>query len=338
MDTFFATIAVVGTGCLSYFFYIHFYTSHSLFTTTAVFDWKRRLPGYVYLLIRYISRSVWKKRGQLTEKNTNDELAFSLINCRYEATSLRRYCSAVGYGGDYPDSEFRDIPLLYPEFLFARLLNMVVCSDRFKLNPRGLVRVCETVQLLQPLDELKRGTFSLQVEVMEYRSVSGGVEVVLRLSAKSLQQGELVWTSILTLLSPRAAYTHTLQLDAQDAEGMCVRCVKVAVPWWAGVGGVCSEHVLPVPVSVLGYGCPTSLWSLSRCLAETEKLKGAEAMRAPLTLTVRYTHPLSLPKAVNIRISETTAGPDTQPCRNYVLHMEDQRTGALLLMGAIERL
>ncbi|XP_076854908.1 uncharacterized protein LOC143509911 isoform X2 [Brachyhypopomus gauderio] len=171
MDTFSATITVICTGCLSYFLYIQFCTSHFLFTTTAVFDWKQRLPSDVYLLSRYIFQSLYKKRGQLTtDENANDELVFTLINCRHDATSQRRFCSAVGYGWDYPDCEFRDIPLFYPEFLFSRLINMVVCSGRFRLSPHGLVRVCETVRLLQPLDELKRGTFSLQVEVMEYRS------------------------------------------------------------------------------------------------------------------------------------------------------------------------
>lgn len=57
--------------------------------------------------------------------------------CRYDAVSLRRFCSVSGYGWDYPDSVFRDVPLCYPEILFNRLLTMIVCSERFRLSPLG---------------------------------------------------------------------------------------------------------------------------------------------------------------------------------------------------------
>ncbi len=67
---------------------------------------------------------------------------FPVVNCcgcvcRYDAASLRRFCSVSGYGWDYPDSGFRDVPLCYPEFLFNRLLTMIVCSERFRLSPLG---------------------------------------------------------------------------------------------------------------------------------------------------------------------------------------------------------
>ncbi len=67
---------------------------------------------------------------------------FPVVNCcgcvcRYDAASLRRFCSVSGYGWDYPDSVFRDVPLCYPEFLFNRLLTMIVCSERFRLSPLG---------------------------------------------------------------------------------------------------------------------------------------------------------------------------------------------------------
>lgn len=58
----------------------------------------------------------------------------------------------------------------------------------------------QTLKTLQPVDELKKGPFLLQVEVLEYRQTEEGAEVDLRLSATS-RTGSLVWESILTLLS-----------------------------------------------------------------------------------------------------------------------------------------
>jgi len=50
---------------------------------------------------------------------------------------LRRFCGAAGYGWDYPDSEYRDVPLCVPEVLCLRLLLMVLTSADFALNPAG---------------------------------------------------------------------------------------------------------------------------------------------------------------------------------------------------------
>lgn len=52
----------------------------------------------------------------------------------------------------------------------------------------------------QPVDELKKGAFTLQVRVLVYRPVDAGVEVDICLSATS-RSGSPVWESVLTLLS-----------------------------------------------------------------------------------------------------------------------------------------
>ena len=56
---------------------------------------------------------------------------------RLENQLLRKFCAAAGYGWDYPDSEYRDVPLCFPEVLCLRLLLMVLTSSHFALNPAG---------------------------------------------------------------------------------------------------------------------------------------------------------------------------------------------------------
>lgn len=59
------------------------------------------------------------------------------VSIRLETSLLRRFCSAAGYGWDYPDTEYRDIPLCFPEFLCCRLLLMVLTDEKFRLSPAG---------------------------------------------------------------------------------------------------------------------------------------------------------------------------------------------------------
>lgn len=67
------------------------------------------------------------------------------------------------------------------------------------------------------MDELKRGMFSLQARVLEYRTVSAGVEVDLALTASRDQR--TVWSSTLTLLSPKNTYRPDAQPDLEITHG-----------------------------------------------------------------------------------------------------------------------
>lgn len=83
----------------------------------------------------------------------------------------------------------------------------------------------QTLKTLQPVDELKKGPFLLQVEVLEYRQTEEGAEVDLRLSATS-RTGSLVWESILTLLSRNklekvSTYIPKRGKSAFKADAMC---------------------------------------------------------------------------------------------------------------------
>uniref|UniRef100_A0A8C5H8I8 6-pyruvoyl tetrahydrobiopterin synthase n=1 Tax=Gouania willdenowi TaxID=441366 RepID=A0A8C5H8I8_GOUWI len=57
--------------------------------------------------------------------------------CRLETHALRQFCGAAGYGADYPDSEYRDIPLCFPEVLCCRLMLLALTHDDFRLRVFG---------------------------------------------------------------------------------------------------------------------------------------------------------------------------------------------------------
>lgn len=63
-----------------------------------------------------------------------------------------------------------------------------------------LIRVRQSLKTHQPVDELKKGAFTLQARVLVYRKVAAGVEVDICLSAIS-RSGNPVWESVLTFLS-----------------------------------------------------------------------------------------------------------------------------------------
>ncbi|XP_009299482.1 uncharacterized protein si:ch211-12e13.1 [Danio rerio] len=331
MDRVSTLVAVASGVSVVYLFHSVFYSSHVIFKTQTVFESQTHLPASLYLMTRYFYQSLRKKRGQMREdKETNDELVLTLINCRYDGTSLRRFCSVSGYGWDYPDSVFRDLPLCFPEFLFKRLITMIVCSDRFKLCPSGLLVVCETVSLSEAVDELKKGPFSLQASVYEYRTVSSGVEVDLTLRASRHQRP--VWSSTVTLLSPRSTHTPEAQPDLNIThDPASERCISLAVPWSSAVrcawvfGDVFGWWRLTRPAA-------HPLWMLAKCIAEMEKHKGVEVVRAPLTVSVWYKQPVCLPRKVNIRVSENTSE------TTALFSMEEQRTGTLFVSGQIKRL
>ncbi|XP_065107047.1 uncharacterized protein [Paramisgurnus dabryanus] len=333
----FSTLFAVVSGVSGVYLCYSLYTSHTLFQTNTVFDGRKALPGSVYLMIRYIHQSLRKKRGQVRKINdTNHELVFTLINCRYDVVSLRKFCSLVGYGWDYPDSVFRDVPLCYPQFLFRRLISMIVCSDKFRLSPQGLLSVRQKVIVPEAVDELKKGPFMLQAQILEYRAVNAGVEVDLSLKASRDQQ--LIWSSTLTLLSPNGTYKPHAHPDTEGTHDLTsLRSINCAVPWITGVkcawvfGDFCS-----LSASLLGFTRLTvpSLWMFARCMAEIEKQKGVEVVRAPLTVSVQYMKPLSLPNQVTIIFSDIT---DTEPSTTSAFSLVDNRTRNLYISGKIRR-
>lgn len=61
----------------------------------------------------------------------------TFFSLRFNKDLLRRFCSATGYGWDYPDIEFRDIPLCYPETLCLRIFDILISAEKFRLSPLG---------------------------------------------------------------------------------------------------------------------------------------------------------------------------------------------------------
>lgn len=92
----------------------------------------------------------------------------------------------------------------------------------------GLVRVRQSLKTLQPVDELKKGPFTLQVRVQGYELTDAGVEVDICLAAAS-RSGSPVWESVLTLRSSHRLHEASRRLlkHGDQAE-------------W-GDGGFCSE-------------------------------------------------------------------------------------------------
>ncbi|CAL8329010.1 unnamed protein product [Arctogadus glacialis] len=307
---------VVASFSLSaiYVFYAHVYRSHKALKSTVV-NYEDRLPGLGYLFARYLLKALLVTRGSIINKKQTD-LSYTLINCRLENQLLRKFCAAAGYGWDYPDSEYRDVPLCFPEVLCLRLLLMVLTSSHFALNPAGLVRVRQTLRTLQPIDELTKGRFTLHARVLEYRTVSSGAEVDVFMSATS-RCGQLVWESTLTLLSRERFHTTLQSLPTDHNEDLPdvapLKRVAMRVPWSTGLCFAWSfsdyspSPLLSLPARLLGCRdrSSPSLWMLSVCLAEMEKHRGVDAIRPPINLTVQFLEPLLVPGQVIITFWET---------------------------------
>ncbi|KAM7018078.1 uncharacterized protein LKV04_001724 [Tautogolabrus adspersus] len=190
------------TVCSVCFLYVHIYSSHMALKRSVLDD--KSLPSFVFLYIKYLIRILTRRRGYLYTETKQCEVDYTALNCRLQVPLLRRFCSAAGYGWDYPDTDYRDTPLCFPEFLCRRLLFMVLTDGKFRLSPAGLVCVRQSLKTLEPVDELKKGPFMLRVRVLEYRQLDAGVEVDICLCATS-RTGRLVWESVLTLLSKKKA-------------------------------------------------------------------------------------------------------------------------------------
>ncbi|GAA6226584.1 uncharacterized protein LOC108878046 [Lates japonicus] len=335
--------------CSLYLVYVHIYCSHKLLKTNVLTSDK--LPSYGYLYIKYLIRALTRRTGCLhTTTAKKSEAVYTVLKCRLETPMLRRFCGAGGYGWDYPDTEYRDIPLCFPEFLCSRLLLMVLTDENFRLNPAGLVRVCQSLKTLQPIDELKKGPFMLQVRVLVYRQTDAGVEVDICLSATSRSRCP-VWESVLTLLSKnklRASRGLTrnendTQPDEPVPENM--RQVELRVPWSTNLQCVWSFsdsslcRLLSLPAKLFGCRSQTtpSLWMLSVCLAEIEKHKGVEVITAPVSVIAQFKEPLLLPGKVTIRFWETTKNLLLSSTQGLSFHMQQSGSNISHLEGLISK-
>lgn len=335
--------------CSVYLIYAHIYCSHILLQSNVISS--ERLPSFGYLFVNYLIKALTRRPGHLYSRKTKEsyEVVYTVLNCRLEAPLLRRFCSAAGYGWDYPDSEYRDIPLCFPELLCLRLLLMVLSAGNFRLNPAGLVRLRQSLKTLQPIDELKKGPFTLQARVLEYRPVDAGVEVDIQLSATSRSSCP-VWESVLTLLSQNKFH----KAPGPEDENMShparpvpddVKTVEIRVPWTTGLRCAWSfsdyspHRLHTLPARLFGYRtqCSLTLWMLSVCLAEVEKRKGVEAIRAPVSVTAQFKEPLSAPGKVVISFWETPVEEGQSAAQGVSFQMEKHGTRTAHMVGFICR-
>ncbi|TWW60720.1 hypothetical protein D4764_05G0008100 [Takifugu flavidus] len=318
------------SACSAYFVYVHIYRSHKLLKTNEL-DYNK-LPSFAYLYLKYLSKAVARRKGHFRATNRCG-VFYTIVHCRLDTRLLRRFCSAAGYGWDYPDSEFRDLPLCFPEFLCSRLLLMQESSCN---SSAGLRRLRQTLRTFEPVDELKKGPFTLQAGVLTYRQTEACVEVDIRLSATS-RTGSLVWESVLTLVSQdkqqgSSRSQPSAEMDEPDPED--AKRVELRVPRTADLPGLWSVSqyspclLLSLPARLLGFTSP-SLWMLSVCLAEIEKHKGVKVITAPVSISARFKHPPSLPRTVTIQFGEST--------NNVRFHMHHHGGNTPHVTGLISR-
>ncbi|XP_068422411.1 uncharacterized protein si:ch211-12e13.1 [Clinocottus analis] len=325
-----------------YLVYVHIYCSYKLLKTNVL---NERLPSFVYLYIKYVTKALTRRTGHLHTATTRKrDVVYTALNCRLETPLLRSFCSAAGYGWDYPDTEYRDIPMCFPEILCRRLLLMVLTDEHFRLSPAGLFRVRQSLKTLQPVDELKKGPFVLQVRVQEYRQIDAGVEVDICLSATS-RTGCRVWESVLTLLSKNAGClpknSHECQPDEPEPEHM--KQIEVRVPRTTGLqcvwffSGYSPYRLFSLAARLFGSRSQTtlSLWMLSVCLAEIEKHKGVGVITAPINVTAQFKEPLLVPGRVKIKFWEKNR--DQSSAQDLSFHMQQHGSNTSHMMGLISK-
>ncbi|XP_056274301.1 uncharacterized protein si:ch211-12e13.1 isoform X2 [Pseudoliparis swirei] len=336
-----SVVAALSVSCV-YLVYVHIYCSYKLLKANVL---NERLPSFVFLYIKYVTRALTRRTGYLHTATTRErDVVYTALNCRLDTPLLRRFCSAAGYGWDYPDTEYRDIPMCFPETLCRRLLLMVLTDAHFRLSPAGLFRVRQSLKTLQPVDELKKGPFVLQVRVQEYRQSDAGVEVDISLSATS-RTGCPVWESILTLLSKNTERlyknAHECQPDEPAPEN--VKQIEVKVPGTTGLqcvwffSGYSPSRLLSLAARLFGSRSQKapSLWMLSTCLAEIEKHKGVGVITAPVNVTVQFKEPLLVPGRVTIKLWEKNG--DQSGTQDLIFHMQQHGSNTSHMMGVISR-
>lgn len=67
------------SACSAYFVYVHIYRSHKLLQTNEL-DYNR-LPSFAYLYLRYLSKSVARRKGRVRATNRCGAF-YTIVNCR----------------------------------------------------------------------------------------------------------------------------------------------------------------------------------------------------------------------------------------------------------------
>ncbi|RVE68906.1 hypothetical protein OJAV_G00096150 [Oryzias javanicus] len=294
--------------------YVYIYRSHRSVQTHVLAS--NKLPSLVYLYAKYWMRTLTRSSGVL-HAAAAPEVEYSMVNCRLQGTVFRRFCSAAGYGWDYPEAEFRDIPLCFPEFLCSKLLLLLLTDENFRLSPAGFWGISRPAR----------------------------AEVDIRLSATS-RSGSTVWESVLTFLSEGRGSLQNVDERRQHHDEQASgneKQVELRAPWTAGFqsswsSSSCSpQQMFCVAARFLsrGSGPASGLWMLSVCLAEIEKHKGVDVITSPVKVVAQFTEPLLVPGRVTIRFGENNEGQSS--VKDHTFCMEQHGRSTPLLIGVISR-
>ncbi|KAI4798665.1 hypothetical protein KUCAC02_020575 [Chaenocephalus aceratus] len=306
------------------------YSSYKSLQTHVLYQ--ERLPSFLFLYIKYLTKAVAQKTGFLSKETINQpDVVYTVLNCRLHTPLLRSFCGAAGYGWDYPDSDYRDVPLCFPEVLCRRLLLTLITDQHFRLSPAGLVCVRQSLKTLQPVDELKKGPFSLQARVLQYRSLDVGVEVDVCLSTAS-RTGTPVWESVLTLLSGNK--THKICRNPSEKEDTCQPDECVAEKREAGR----SESLLDErPAECLVFLPPPALWLQIDHRPESLDAVCVGVVTAPVKVSAQFKEPLLLPGRVTISFWETTGNEGEFPPNVLAFNMQRHGGNTSHVTGFITR-
>ncbi|XP_054906832.1 uncharacterized protein si:ch211-12e13.1 [Poeciliopsis prolifica] len=222
---------------------------------------------------------------------------------------------------------------------------MLLTDHNFRLSPAGLVRVRQSLRTLQPIDELKKGPFTLQAAVEGYQQTDAGVEVDICLSATS-RSGCPVWTSVLTLLSrSRRHEPSRALLRNEEEEPDDVKQVEVRVPMTTGHQCVWpftdySPHrLLSLPAVICGLKSRMApgFWMLSVCLAEIEKRRGVAIITAPVSVTAHFKETSPAGETVTIRFWGTRKNEGRSADEDLSFQVQLQGQSSSHMVGLISR-
>nr|XP_057927633.1 uncharacterized protein si:ch211-12e13.1 [Doryrhamphus excisus]XP_057927634.1 uncharacterized protein si:ch211-12e13.1 [Doryrhamphus excisus]XP_057927635.1 uncharacterized protein si:ch211-12e13.1 [Doryrhamphus excisus]XP_057927636.1 uncharacterized protein si:ch211-12e13.1 [Doryrhamphus excisus]XP_057927638.1 uncharacterized protein si:ch211-12e13.1 [Doryrhamphus excisus] len=324
--------------CSVYLLYTHIYLSHKLMKTNSLSY--EGLPSVAYLFLKCLSNALTRRKGSLYNKNRKkkEEVVYVVHNCRLDVKVLRNFCSATGYGWDFPDCQYRDVPLCFPQEMCHKLLLMAITDDNFLLSPLGLLCVRQSIKSHQPVDELKKGPFMLRVQVLLYRLVDAGVEVDVCLSAFSRCKS-VVWESVITLLSknkPQKAITCAAKKE-DEGEVMPANAKQVDLGVALSTGPPClwsffDHWFLLLPAALFGLKSRpiSSIWMLSACLAEIEKHEGVGVVTSPVNIVAHFQDPLLAPSKVKLLFWKCST-------QDLAFQMRQHSTTQCHLQGMISR-
>lgn len=262
--------------------------------TTLRFD---TVPSVLKAYSSFISR-----RPGVSEGEQLPELRAELRPIALDRQQVREYQRVCGI----PEQANYELPLLYPHVLAAPLHAQIMAHPEFPLQAAGLIHVRNTVTQHRPIQLFEM--ISIDVEIDGTRPANKGNEFDLITRVKV--QGEVVWESVTTVLSPVRGKGATKKKKNRNTTSQShnqppiERSATVRVPadqgrQYARVSGDFNPiHMHAVSAKLFGFkrAIAHGMWTLARCLGEVHD----DLPASPCFLEVDFKRPVLLPSSVLI--------------------------------------